>query len=164
LSYKYQSFTIQPVVSIESVVKPYDARHTLIKESGSLTPDLAGSMLVSSSGKPFAEEAGIPAEAQIRQDVAYINSMLTKLGMECPLSILQLPDEQNSNGKAEENWSASRRWELGQACSVMIPLLTAKVREQAFRNEVEDRVRRLAEDLQDRSTQLVLWNWLILYG
>lgn len=119
-------------------------------------------MLVSSSGKPFTEDATIPTEPQIRHDIAYINSMLTKLGMECPLAILHLPDEQNSNGKLED-WSVSRRWELGQACSVMIPLLTAKVREQAFRAEVEDRVRRLAEDLQDRSTQLVFLVSLIIF-
>lgn len=89
--------------------------------------------------------SSIASEDQIRHDVAYINSMLTKLGMECPLLVLTLPDG---------DWSMAKRLELGQTCGVLIPLLTAKVREQAFRADVEDRVRRLAEDLQERSQEL----------
>jgi len=90
----------------------------------------------------------IPSPFQLASDITYINSMLTKLAMDCPLAILSLPTDTN------DEWSAGRRWELGQACSVLIPLLQTRVREQAFRGEVEDRVRRLAEDLQERAGQL----------
>lgn len=103
-------------------------------------------------GTPLEDQSSIlPSEAQIRHEIEFINSMLIKLGMDCPLAILKASVE----GEKVDEISAEKRWELGQACSVMIPLLTAKIREQAFRTDVEDRVKRLAEDLHDKSTQLV---------
>ena len=89
----------------------------------------------------------IPSEAQLRSDIAYINSMLTKLGLDCPLALLSLA---GCEGEGREG----RRWELGQATGTLIPLLQTRIREQAFRSEVEDRVRRLAEDLQEKTGQL----------
>lgn len=89
---------------------------------------------------------GIPDEHKIRSDIEFINALLTKLRMESPLAIL--------SGKPQSNPDLTTRWELGQLCSVLIPLLSSKSREQAFRSDVEDRVRRLAEDLQERTHQL----------
>lgn len=103
-----------------------------------------GSAIEANDGNAITDP--IPSEHQLRSDVAYINSMLTKLGMDCPLALLSL---EGCDGEGREG----RRWELGQAISVLIPLLQTRIREQAFRSEVEDRVRRLAEDLQEKTGQ-----------
>ena len=102
-------------------------------------------MLLSTAGS--LEDAAIPSAGQVAQEVAHVHALLTKLHMEAPLAIL-------AAGVAPDAGTA-QRWEAGQLCAVLLPLLTARVREQAFRADVEERVRRLAADLQERSSAAV---------
>ncbi len=98
-------------------------------------------MLVGSSVADDKDEIG-----QLLNEIDYIKSLLTKVGLDSCLSVFDNIDLTKSS---------SDRWSLKQLCSVMEPLLTARLKEQAFRADVEERVARLAHDLQDRTTQLV---------
>ena len=79
----------------------------------------------------------------LQQDIKFVNSLLSQCGLEAPFPFHAVAAD-------VAKCSATEVYALESALQILIALLNSKQKETAFRSELEDRQRRLAEELDQR--------------
>lgn len=95
------------------------------------------------------EEAKIEG---LKQDVKFVNSLLSQCGLESPFPFSPLLNVCNDFTQVV---GTADLYNLETAVKIMISLLNSKQRENAFRCEMEERSRRLSDDLESREILIV---------
>lgn len=91
-------------------------------------------------------------EDAFNRDQDFINTLLGRFSLEAPFpfSVVSKP-----SGGSFETLPSTQKIEIKRAVAILQTLLQSKQREQSFRTDTEERIRRLNEELELRQSAIV---------